>query len=272
VVVLAGPDKDPLPAVIETLRSYVKAGGKALVMVEPELKNSYANLVGLLKEWNIEAGSDIVLDVSLQSQLAGTGPLMPLAATYPYHEITKDFRYATAFQEARSMKAGSASIEGVRAQNLVETSPQSWAETDLKLKEPVALNVGKDTKGPISLAVVATIKVAASPAPAATPSPAPSPSPDSAEKKEPEARVVAFGDSDFATNAYLNIPGNQDLFLNTVAWLAQDADLISIRGREPEDQRLFLTGLQQRMVFLLALAFLPGFFVVFGIVNWWRRR
>jgi ABC-type uncharacterized transport system involved in gliding motility auxiliary subunit len=84
--------------------------------------------------------------------------------------------------------------------------------------------------------------------------------------------VVAIGDADFASNALFGFQGNQDFFLNTVAWLAQDADLISIRPREPEDQRLFLTRTQQRLVTLLALAFLPGAFVLLGIANWWKRR
>ena len=39
-----------------------------------------------------------------------------------------------------------------------------------------------------------------------------------------------------------------------VAWLAEDADLISIRPREPEDQRLFLTQTQQQTVAFVALA------------------
>jgi ABC-type uncharacterized transport system involved in gliding motility auxiliary subunit len=43
--------------------------------------------------------------------------------------------------------------------------------------------------------------------------------------------VVAIGDADFASNALIGFQGNQDFFLNTVAWLAQDADLISIRPR-----------------------------------------
>ena len=41
-----------------------------------------------------------------------------------------------------------------------------------------------------------------------------------------------------------------------MAWLAEDADLISIRAREPEDQRMFLTGRQQLVVFVTALLLL----------------
>jgi ABC-type uncharacterized transport system involved in gliding motility auxiliary subunit len=281
VLVVAGPQTDLLPQVVEAVRAYVRQGGKALLLVEPEMKVATPNLVALLKEWNLEAGRDVVVDVSGMGQLFGTGPITPIVAQYPYHEITKDFRVMTAFHTARSLEAGKATIDGVTAQSLLETSPASWAETDLTLKEPVEMNEGKDRKGPVPLGAVATVRAepAASPSPpAASPSPSPSaaPSPaapegEAAEKKA-EGRVVAIGDADFASNQLLSFQGNQDFLLNTVAWLAQDADLISIRPREPDDQRMFLTRQQQQNVSLLALLLLPGLFVVLGIASWWRRR
>jgi len=267
VLVMAGPERDLLPQVVDAVRGYVRQGGKALIMVEPEMKVTTPNVVGLLKEWNLEAGRDVVVDVSGMGQLFGTGPITPIVAQYPYHEITKDFRVMTAFHTARSLQTGKGTVEGVTAQNLAETSPASWAETDLTLKEPIEMNEGKDRKGPVSLAAVATVRVAA----------APSPSPSAGAENEPsekkaEGRVAAFGDADFASNQLLGFQGNQDFFLNTVAWLAQDPDLISIRPKEPEDQRMFLTRQQQQNVSLLALVVLPGLFVVLGIAAWWRRR
>lgn len=281
VVVVSGPQKDLLPHSIDALRRFVKAGGKALIMLEPENKEAYPNLSGLLKEWNIEAGKDIVVDVSPIGQLFGTGPLTPLIQQYPPHEITRDFRLATAFHTARSMTAGTGTLEGVTTQNLIETSPASWAESDLSLKEPIELDAAKDRRGPIALAAVATLRVAtpeASPSPSPSPqaSPSASPSPaaeaDAEPEKKPEGRVIAFGDADFASNALLGFQGNQDFFLNTVAWLGEDVDLISIRPREPDDQKMFLTAVQQRNVAYLALVILPGLFVVLGVANWWRRR
>jgi ABC-type uncharacterized transport system involved in gliding motility auxiliary subunit len=165
------------------------------------------------------------------------------------------------------VSAGTASKPGVFAQNLVQTSSRSWAETNLKdLQEPMPQP--EEKKGPISLAAVATIKApGAEPAPGAAPTPTPE-----GEASAPEGRVVAFGDSDFATNQFLQISGNADFFLNCVAWLARDTDLIAIRPKEPEDQKLFLSPDQQRRVSWLALFVLPGLWVVLGIMNWWQRR
>jgi ABC-type uncharacterized transport system involved in gliding motility auxiliary subunit len=267
VLLVGGPEKDLLPETTGAIRDFVKKGGKAFVMVEAELKEHYPNLVALLKDWNIEAGNDVVVDVSGMGQLFGFSELAPLAIEYPWHPITKDFRLPTLYGGARSVQAGKGTVEGVSAQDLVKTSAQSWAESDLALKGPIKYEEGKDRMGPIALAAVATVTV-----PAPTPTPSPAPSPALEAPKAPEGRVVAVGDADFASNALLAFQGNQDFFLNAVAWLAEDADLISIRPKEPENQALFLSRQVQQNVAWIALVILPALFVFLGVVSWWRRR
>jgi len=273
VLVVAAPERDLLAQEIDAIRAYVRQGGKLLALLEPEMKTAAAtpNLVALLKEWSLLAGRDVVVDVSGMGQLFGTGPITPIVAEYPFHEITKDFRVMTAFHTARSLEAGKTPPDGVTAQNLLETSAASWGETDLTLKEPIEMNEGKDRKGPVPLGAVATVR--ASPAPSPSPVPLASPGAEPpAPEKTIDGRVAAFGDADFASNQLLAFQGNQDFVLNTVAWLAEDPDLISIRPKEPDDQRMFLTAQQQRNVSLLALVLVPGLFVVLGIAAWWRRR
>jgi len=269
LVVLAGPATDLGPPVVTALRDYVKKSGRLLAMIEPEFKDHAPLYVGLLKEWNLEAGADLVVDVS-EGTLQQTGPETPLGIRYPSHDVTKDLTgLATAFHTARSLRPGTASAPGVFAQSLVETDRAAWGETDFTSGTPVKLDPGKDTPGPVSLGAVATIAAEAAPTPPPAASPAPEASPEPPKK---EGRVIAFGDADFASNTFFQIQGNRDLFLNAVAWLAEDPDLISIRARDPEDQRMFLTGRQQLVVFATALLIWPALFVVLGIANWWRRR
>ena len=283
VLVVAGPEADLLAPVAGAIRDFVSAGGKALVMSEPPRKAPQPNLEGLLAGWSLEPGQDVVVDVSGMGQFFGARELTPLAVEYPYHEITRGFGLMTAFHEARSLQAGSGAAPGVVAQNLVQTSAASWAETDLTLKSPIQRDE-QDRLGPIALAAVATVPVTAAPSPSPSPLASPEPSPAaspaadaSPAPEEPppptrEGRVVAFGDADFASNALLPFLGNRDLFLNVVAWLAEDADLISIRPREPEDQRMFLTQTQQQTIAFVALLLLPGLFVALGAWVWWKRR
>ncbi|MDQ3487349.1 MAG: ABC transporter, partial [Acidobacteriota bacterium] len=87
-----------------------------------------------------------------------------------------------------------------------------------------------------------------------------------------ESRVVVMGDSDFASNRWLGISGNRDLFLNSVNWLAQQENLISIRARDPEDRRITLSADQDRRIFWITIFIIPGLILLMGIQAWWRRR
>jgi ABC-type uncharacterized transport system involved in gliding motility auxiliary subunit len=81
-----------------------------------------------------------------------------------------------------------------------------------------------------------------------------------------------FGDSDFATNGFLGIQGNRDMFMNAVGWVSQQENLISIRPKEADDRRLTLTATQQNNITWLSLLIVPLAVFGTGVLTWWRRR
>jgi len=81
-----------------------------------------------------------------------------------------------------------------------------------------------------------------------------------------------IGDSDFASNSVLGVQGNRDFFMNTVGWLSQQENLISIRPKESDDRRITLTATQQNNITWLSLLLIPGFIFGTGVYTWWRRR
>ena len=275
VVVVAGPTADFLPGEIEMLRRYLGKSGKLMLMLDPADRDDSApltNLVALAREWGIEVASDLVLDPV--SQTLGMGATSPVAASFPAHPITDRFRVLTAFPLTRSVTPVSGGVNGRFAQSFAETSPDSFSKVDLSVLRKggeVALDEAKgDKRGPISIA--AAVSVPASEA-AAPPAPGEGAQVAAAEQPpKPETRVVVFGDSDFAANGVLGVPGNRDLFLNAVNWLAQKETLIAIRPREAEDRRVTLTADQQRRAFYLSVLVIPGLAFVVGLVTWWRRR
>ncbi len=60
--------------------------------------------------------------------------------------------------------------------------------------------------------------------------------------------------------------------MNTVGWLSQQENLISVRPKEAADRRITLTAAQQLRINWLALAIIPGSIFGAGIMRWWRRR
>lgn len=268
-VVVAGPKTDFFPPEIEALETYLGKAGKLLLMIDPPDRPDslpLTNLIALAREWGIEVGNDVVVDVSGMGQLFGASEAVPLAADYPSHRITERFRLMTAYPLARSVTPVEGGATGRTAQPIANTSEQSWGETDVQgllTSKKIGMDAGKDKPGPLSLA--AAVSAAASDAPAPAPS-------EDADAPKPETRVVVFGDSDFPSNSVLGIQGNKDLFMNTVGWLSQQESLISVRAKQAEDRRLTMTAAQQNNVTWLTLLVIPAAVFATGVYSWWRRR
>ena len=268
VVVIAGPRADLLEAEVNLLREYLsKRNGKLLVMLDPPEPdgNQLPMLQALVREWSVEPGNNIVIDVSGVGQLFGGDASVPVAATYPRHGITEGFNLLTAYPLARSMTVAADLPAGRSAQPIIETSANSWAETDLRPSGEVALNEDRgDKRGPV------VVGVAVSAAGAEAPKPEGEAADDDAPK--PETRLVAIGDSDFAANFALGIQGNSDLFMNTINWLAQQEGLIAIRPRERSDRRITLTEGRTSALFWMSLVAVPAIVLGAGVLTWYRRR
>jgi ABC-type uncharacterized transport system involved in gliding motility auxiliary subunit len=270
VVVVAGPKNDFFAPEVEALKKYLDKQGKLLLALDPPDKAdspALTNLIALAHDWGIQTGNNVVVDVSGMGRMIGTDASVPVVAPpYPAHAITQRFGMITAFPLAREASPVSGGVGGHTAQPFIETGPRSWAETDLKTllsSGAVSLDEAKgDKKGPIVLGS-AVSAAAASAAP---------PKPGEADAPKPETRVAVIGDSDFAANGTLGVPGNRDLFMNTIGWLSQQDNLIAIRPKEPDDRRITMTATQQQNVAWISWLLIPGFVFGTGIYAWWRRR
>jgi ABC-type uncharacterized transport system involved in gliding motility auxiliary subunit len=270
VIVVAGPRTDLLEQEVPLLEGYLGRSGKLLVLLDPpdDLKggNRTPRLTALLSAWGIKATDTIVVDASGRTN----DPFSPAAAPpYPPHAITRDFGLITAFPLARAFAPETSAGEGRTAQPFLQTSSRSWAESNLaQVQNPETLKgeeASGDLMGPVTLGLAVAVPSKPADAPAA----------DAAKPQDqppPETRVVAIGDSDFASNAVLGIPGNPDLFMNVVGWLAQQENLISIRPREAADRRLTITASQITGVFVVSVLLIPAAVLGAGVYTWWRRR
>jgi hypothetical protein len=150
---------------------------------------------------------------------------------------------------------------------LLKTTDRSWGETNFG--GPPRLDPGEDTAGPLTVAV-AVNKTDATPA--VQPGQVPTPAPAAGEKK-PKGRLVVIGNAEFASNSYFSqVAGNKSLFLNSVNWLAEDEDLISIRAEPQAAPPIVLTNQSQALVFYGSVVFVPLAVLLLGATVWWQRR
>ncbi len=120
----------------------------------------------------------------------------------------------------------------------------------------------------------ATPEAAPTASPSAQPTASPSPTKeDNADNKAPEARLVVYGNSNFATDGWFEQQLNGDVFLNSVSWLSKrDEQALSIRPKEQQNRRINLTAAQAGTLGWTAIAIVPLVGFMTAGVLWWRRR
>lgn len=256
-LVLAGPETDLFPNEIASIRDYLDRGGAMLAMLDPE---TCPSMTALLAEFGVEIGEDYIIDPSPLSQMMGGDYLMPLVTSYSQqHEITAQLssgNYATIWPRVRSVRMKKSLPEGVSGEWIMQAGQDSWGETNipfLKQRNVARFDQGSDIPGPVALAVAATKDVTV---------------PDT---EKDETRYVVIGDSDFIANSNMR-PGGKDIFLNSIGWLAQQDDLISIRPKEKEHQILTLTRAQSRLFFLIPAVAVPSGVLLLWLGMFIQRR
>jgi ABC-type uncharacterized transport system involved in gliding motility auxiliary subunit len=249
VIVIPGPRTDLFAPEIDALDGYLGRGGKVLAMVDPPFpqKVQDATMKRLLARWGVTLGDNLIVELSPIGRLFGIGPEVPIIQQYEPHAITRDLGgITTLFPITRSLDVATPAPAGVTVTPLAKTSPDSWGETDRQaLEQGTAKPDPQDPKGPLSVAVVAT---------------------------KDKTRLVVYGTSNLASNQFLNLQGNRDFFLNTVSWLAEEEDQITVRPKDSRQSPIFLSARQGQLVFWLPVVVLPGLVLAGGVIAVIRRR
>ena len=273
VLVVAGPKTDLLEPEIAKLKAYLAKGGKLMVLIDPPAKRRgpAAHEPDRAAEGLGGGGRQQRGAGSHEPVARHPGRRAGRARSIRFTQITSTFRLLTAYPFSRSVKP----IEGAprrthgdvvrheRPEQLGRERPED-ADDQGRGRSPSSTRA--TVQGPISLAVAVQRadrrRDAAAAAPTARTRIRTSPrrgSSSSATRTSPPTPSPAF-------------PGNRDMFLNMVNWLAQQENLIAVRPRSPEDRRITLTAGQDRMIFWFTMAILPGLVFLAGIQTWWRRR
>jgi ABC-type uncharacterized transport system involved in gliding motility auxiliary subunit len=259
VVIVAGPVKPLFPAEVDAIDSFLKNGGRALVMLRPQLPdqpNTETSLINMVSQWGLTVGDDVVLDQELHLFSGPTLGLSPIVELYPPHPISAQFNKRTLWPMVRSVEPVKETKTGLQAWPLAQTGDTSIAATEVEaiFKEQKFKPGPKDRKGPITVADAVVT--------------------DNKKLKwgTGDARLVVFGDTDFADNQNLSQVFNQDFFLNAADWLVGETATIAIRPRTLRASRVSLTPNQFNNVFVASVLMLPELLLIVGIVVWWERR
>jgi gliding motility-associatede transport system auxiliary component len=253
LLIVAAPQKPYLEPEIKLVKDYLASGGRAVFLLAarrgPELGP-------LLADYGIQVGNDVVVDQVLRLFQGPALGVEPIADKYGQHPITEGFTQRTIYPFTRSVDVAADKKAGIEAISIVKTSVSSWAESDLDAlfnKGQATLDSKTDRKGPISIAVAATVTAKQG-------------------DKDVASRLVVFGSDEFVDNKFLSNFYNRDLMLNAVNWAVGEDKQISIRARSVRASRVQLTSDQVTLIFYLSVLIAPELLLLLGISVWSRRR
>lgn len=283
VVVLPAPRGELLPEERDRLARYVAGGGGLVVMLDPlQTPETAADMA----RYGLKLGNDVVVEGDPGRLIAANDPTaLGLDATsWDVHPVTQKLTGLVVLSLARSVSKGEP-VSGLNVQEIAHGSDSGWGETKLDDPNvPSEPNPGEDLVGKVGL--IASVEVtdpsglrtssdslpAVADASGAVPVAVAPVTPLPAPAAKAGGKVMVFGDGDFASNLLVLKVQNQDLFLNTVAWMVGEKDQLAIRANNATKGKLELTELSVFGGGALALLVIPGLSVAGMIGTWLLRR
>jgi ABC-type uncharacterized transport system involved in gliding motility auxiliary subunit len=263
VVVILGPKKDFLPEETAALSRYLAHGGHLLVMLDPY---GAPSLVSLLKLYHVAFMEQVIVDPAYRLS-AGEILTTQIPLRAEDNVISRSMVGPAVFSMARGVGAdadvGAGAPDGLQVQRasvFLRSSHESWASGDAKAVTTgiTEFRPGRDIRGPVPVGVEVDL---------AQPEKAHAPVTDM-------TRIVALGDSDFASNQFFEMLGNRDLIMNALNELAGDEILIASRERVNAAQTaaFYVSDQQARRAFMMGAVLEPVLMFAIGMIVFVRRR
>jgi len=252
IVVVAAPEKELLPAERDRLKSFLDKGGRLLVFSEPGRPLEPGKL---LEEQGMSALDALVIDEEsslVGSKAKGTEPIVNRFTNY--HPVVQGLTERTGVL-----------FSGARPLILKGTDPKGFVYSDLTSRIELPAGGGKEGDGGKTAPRPQWMRGDKGPFPLGA-------SLERSTESGDEARIVLFGDVDFATNRLLGALYNEDLVMNAVYYLANRDDQIQIRPKAEDLYQAPLIPEKTFAAFHSIALLIPEGILILGLVASFRRR
>ncbi|KRE73539.1 GldG family protein [Paenibacillus sp. Soil750] len=249
MLMLLGPTNDLNDKEAELIQTYLKGKGKIYIALgfNKDMTTKWKNIDAIMKTYGVQDQHAIAIETK-QTSLYDPLTIIP---EYGSHDITNKLssnNLITMLSLAVSLNADESAPDYTKSL-LLTTTDKAYGETDINL---LAQNKTKqdatDVKGPLNLGYAIS-------------------------DKDNKPKAVILGGSTFVLDEDIQNQGNKDFALNSIGWLQEQKDQITIRPRQGDAyQQAMITPSQANTIFLITIVFLPLLFLVIGGLIWWRRR
>ena len=260
VVIVAGPRKPFLAAELAALKSYLRGGGRALLLLDPE---GEAPCDELLAAFGLKYVAEPLANDRLYAKVTFTEAdrYAIYSNRYGSHASVKTLsRFA---QRATTVLFGAGHLQKVPTQDgsnpriafTLHGMPFTWNDRNQNRQ----FDGGEEKRGSFELAAAVAMPPLGAPATAKAKPGSPN-----------EMRLFVLADSDALSDQLFRHLGNAQLFIDAIKWLGGDDKLIGAPSSE-EDVRIVHTRKADQLWFYLTIFAVPTL-VLAGGLGYTRRR
>lgn len=251
ILVVNSPKLDISSTEEEKINAYLSAGGKAFILVDLTA-NEMPNLDKLLNSFGVERQNAIIYEMDA-SRTAGGNPLFLLPAMKSHDIVYPLVRdgLQLVIPWALSIKERQLKRRTIEVTPLLTTSGRAYAKVDLE--STVQVKEEGDLEGPFNIAVAVTD--------------------EPVRQGGQQTRIVVMGNGFFLNPTYMTaVPGNANLYLNSLNWLEDRKESISIRPKSLTMPYLQLSQLMAQILSGIVVILMPLGVLGTGLFVWLRRR
>jgi ABC-type uncharacterized transport system involved in gliding motility auxiliary subunit len=250
-LIINAPQSDITPQDAGKILDYLEKGGRLLLLVDYRIRELPV-LNEMLASYGLQLDYGLVIEHDLE-YIAFNYPNM-VAPDPAEHDITAPFADKSAsllvLPDAMGISELPVKRRTVEIKPLLTSSPNSFLRADLDETSPV--RIASDQQGPITLAASVM-------------------DPSWIQGNEPQARIVVIAS---ASMLALNqqIPWNLDFFMNSLTWLEDRPETLSVRSKSLFILPMRINELQKIIFGGLFVIIIPLALFVCGFIIWLKRR
>ena len=249
-LIINGPASDIPQGEIDKIKAYLSNGGNLLLITDVTGKDM-PNLYALMKDYGVGLAEGIVLEGDPKYCLSMyTHYLLPKINTHVITDPLLDGGYYVLMPVAAGIKELDDKRDTVSVAKLLTTSDSAYSKVDSMNMTTTEKEEG-DIEGPFSLGVAITDK-----------------------SDETESKIVLYTSSSLLEPSINDMVsgGNYDLFLNSLNWMCEREEKISIHPKTIRNETLMVPASAATRWSILIVGIVPAVFLIAGITVWVRRR
>ena len=252
-ILIHSPSADIAPEEKDMLAAYLQKGGNLFLLINPpEEGKQFPYLEELMKDYGITTQPGIVVEGSQSNYAFGRSHyLLPNLQTHAITQPLQDAGYYVLLPIAQGLTVSASLRDTLSVTELLTTSVSSYSKIAGYSLTTYEKEEG-DIDGPFALAIAATEAV----------------------DSETTARFVCVSSGALADDTCNSkVSGaNLDFFLNTLGWMCEREESISIHAKAMDYTYLTIDNGTASALSVLLIGVLPVCYLAVGVYVWIRRK